>query len=77
MFIFDYPVVYYKSRKRELKMRLMNDSRCDQRLKARVQEAICLTYTGLVCLFVVYLQQKRPTVERIFFCFFSFPGNRK
>jgi hypothetical protein len=38
-------VVYYKSRKRELMIRLMNESRCDERLKARVQEAICLTYT--------------------------------
>jgi hypothetical protein len=40
-------VVYYKSRKRELKIRLMNESRCDERLKARVQEAIYLTYTEL------------------------------
>jgi hypothetical protein len=40
-------VVYYKSRKRELKIRLMNESRCDERLKPRVQEDICLTYTGL------------------------------
>jgi hypothetical protein len=40
-------VVYCKSRKRELKIRLMNESRCDERLKARVQEATCLTYTGL------------------------------
>jgi hypothetical protein len=36
-----HPVVYYKSRKRVLKIRLMNESRCDERLKARVQEAIC------------------------------------
>jgi hypothetical protein len=40
-------VVYYKSRKRELKIRLMNESRCDVRLKTRVQEAICLSHTGL------------------------------
>ncbi len=40
-------VVYYKSRKREVKIRLMNESRCDERLKTRVQEALCLTYTGL------------------------------
>ncbi len=32
-------VVYYNSRKRELEIRLMNESRCDERLKARVQEA--------------------------------------
>ncbi len=40
-------VVYYKSRKRELEIRLMNESRCDERLKARAHEATCLTYTGL------------------------------
>jgi hypothetical protein len=28
-------------------MRLMNESRCDERLKERVQEVTCLTYTGL------------------------------
>ncbi len=42
-----YVVVYYKSRNRELKIRLMNESRCDERLKSRVQDDICLTYTGL------------------------------
>jgi hypothetical protein len=26
-------VVYYKSRKREFKIRLMNEGRCDERLK--------------------------------------------
>ncbi len=31
-------VVYYESRKRELKIRLMNEGRCDERLKARVEE---------------------------------------
>ncbi len=40
-------VVYYKSRKRELQIRLMNESRCDERLKVRVQEVIWLTYAGL------------------------------
>ena len=40
-------VVYYESRKRELKIRLMNEGRCDERLKARVEESTCLTYTGL------------------------------
>jgi hypothetical protein len=33
--------------KRELKIRLMNEVRCDERLKARVEESTCLTYTGL------------------------------
>ncbi len=40
-------VVYYESRKREIKIRLMNEGRCDERLKARVEEFTCLTYTGL------------------------------
>ncbi len=31
-------VVYYESRKRELKIRLMNEGRYDERLKARVEE---------------------------------------
>jgi hypothetical protein len=39
-------VVYYESRKRELKIRLMNEGRCDERLKARVEESTCLTYTA-------------------------------
>ncbi len=39
-------VVYYESRKRELKTWLMNESRCDERLKARVEESTFLTYTG-------------------------------
>jgi hypothetical protein len=39
-------VVYYESRKRELKRRLINEGRCDERLKAKVEESTCLTYTG-------------------------------
>jgi hypothetical protein len=31
--------VYYESRKREVKIRLMNEGRCDVRLKARVEES--------------------------------------
>ncbi len=34
-------------RKGELKIRLMNEGRCDERLKARVEESTWLTYTGL------------------------------
>ncbi len=30
-----------------LKIRLMNEGRCDERLKTRVEESTCLTYTGL------------------------------
>ena len=40
-------VVYYESRKRELKIRLMNESRCDERLKAKAEGSTRLTYTGL------------------------------
>ncbi len=32
-------VVYYESRKREIKIRLMNEGRCDERLKHRVEES--------------------------------------
>jgi hypothetical protein len=35
--------VYYESRKRELKIRLMNEGRWDERLKTRVEESACLT----------------------------------
>ncbi len=38
-------VVYYESRKREVKIRLMNEGRCDERLKTRVEESTSLTYT--------------------------------
>jgi hypothetical protein len=37
--------VYYESRNRELKIRLMNEGRSDERLKTRVEESTCLTYT--------------------------------
>jgi hypothetical protein len=39
-------IVYYESRKRELKRRLINKGRYDERLKAKVEESTCLTYTG-------------------------------
>jgi hypothetical protein len=41
-------VVYYESRKRELKIRLMNEGRWDERLKTRIEEFTWLTYTGLL-----------------------------
>ncbi len=31
--------VYYESRKREVKRRLINEGRCDERLKAKVEES--------------------------------------
>jgi hypothetical protein len=39
--------VYYESRKRELKRRLINEGLCDERLKGKVEESTCLSYTGL------------------------------
>ena len=39
-------VVYYESRKRELKKRRKNEYRCDERLKTKVEESTCLAYTG-------------------------------
>ncbi len=46
MVSFSYVIVYYESRKREIKIRLMNEGRFDERLKASVEESTCLTYTG-------------------------------
>ena len=40
-------VVHYESRKRELKKRRKNGYRCDERLKTKVEESTCPTYTGL------------------------------
>ncbi len=42
------PFVYYESRKREMKVRLMNEGRCDERLQVRVEESTRLTYTGFL-----------------------------
>jgi hypothetical protein len=38
--------VYYESRNREVKRRLINEGRYDERLKDKVEESTCLTYTG-------------------------------
>ena len=40
-------VVYYESRKRDLEIRLINEGRCDERMKGKVEESTYLTYTGL------------------------------
>jgi hypothetical protein len=40
-------VVYYESRKRELKKKRKNEDRCDERLKTKEEESTCLTCTGL------------------------------
>ncbi len=39
-------VVYYESRKRELKKRRKNEDRCDERLKTKDEESTCLPSTG-------------------------------
>jgi hypothetical protein len=40
-------IVYFESRKRELKKRRKNEYRCDERLKIEDEESTSLTYTGL------------------------------
>ncbi len=39
-------VVFYESRKWEVKIILLNEGRCDVRLKTRVEESTWVTYTG-------------------------------
>ncbi len=41
-------VVYYESRKREVKTRPMYECRCDERLKTKPEKSAPLTYTGLI-----------------------------
>ncbi len=41
-------VVYYESMKRDLQTRPIYECRCDERLKTKVEESTCLTYTGLL-----------------------------
>ena len=41
-------VVYYESMKRKLKTRPLYECRCDERLKTKVEESTCLTYTVLL-----------------------------
>jgi len=41
-------VVYYESIKREPKIRGINECRCDERLKAKVEVFTRLAYSGLV-----------------------------
>jgi hypothetical protein len=45
---YEFIVVYYESRKRNLKRRLINEGRCDERLKVKVEETTRLTYTGVI-----------------------------
>ena len=41
-------VVYYESRKRELKTRPIYECRCDERLKTKAEKSTRLAYTGLL-----------------------------
>ncbi len=54
-------VVYYESRKGELKIRLMNEGRCDERRKARVEESTSLTYTGFHDKTILFLIMNRES----------------
>jgi hypothetical protein len=40
--------VYYESIKRELKIKPINEFRCDERLKTKAEESTRLAYTGLL-----------------------------
>jgi hypothetical protein len=40
-------IVYYESRKRELKTRLIHECRCDERLKTKTEKSTLITYTGV------------------------------
>jgi len=42
-------VVYYESRKRELKKRRKNEYRCDERLKTKAEESTCLDTRHTQC----------------------------
>jgi hypothetical protein len=42
------PLVYYESRKRELKTRPLYECRCDERLKAKDEKSTRVAYTGLL-----------------------------
>ena len=48
---------YYESRKREVK-RLINEGRCDERLKSKVEESTCLTSDGKNLRFTTVWQGK-------------------
>jgi hypothetical protein len=41
--VFSLCVVYYESRKREVKIRLMNEGRCDERQQVRVEKSTRLS----------------------------------
>ncbi len=41
-------VLYYESRKREIRIRCMYECRCDERLQTRTKEFTSLGYTGLI-----------------------------
>ena len=44
---YQFMLVYYESLKRELKTKPINECRCDERLKTRVEGSTRLAYTGL------------------------------
>ncbi len=64
-------VVYYESLKRDLKTKPINECRCDERLKTRVEESTLLACPRLVhfvrFFFVYYESIKRELNKRLIF----------
>ncbi len=57
--------VYYESIKRELKTRPIYECRCDERLKTKTEESMCLSYTGLI-VELEHLKIKTTLIDEIF-----------
>jgi hypothetical protein len=58
-------VVYYESRKRELKIKPISECRCDERLKTKSEESTRLGYTGLLGE-LEYLKIKTRLIDEMF-----------
>ncbi len=58
-------LVYYESRKREVKGRPVYECRCDERLKTKAEKSTRLAYTGLLGE-LEYLKIKARLINEIF-----------
>ncbi len=58
-------MVYYESRKRELKIKPISECRCDERLKTKSEESTRLGYTGLLGE-LEYLKIKTRLIDEMF-----------
>jgi hypothetical protein len=58
-------VVYYSSRKRELKTRPIYECRCDERLKTKAEESTRLAYTGWL-VELEHLKIKTTLIDEMF-----------